>query len=58
LLDTNSVAIFLVQTEVGFLARLSHPNVVKLLGYCREDEEHVIVYEITICLEVRTSNEF
>lgn len=33
------------RTEVGFLARLSHPNVVKLLGYCREDEEHVIVYE-------------
>lgn len=35
------------QTEVGFLAKLSHPNIVKLLGYCQEEEnrELLIVYE-------------
>jgi interleukin-1 receptor-associated kinase 1 len=37
----------LVQTEVGFLAKLSHPNIVKLLGYCQEEEnrELLSVYE-------------
>jgi interleukin-1 receptor-associated kinase 1 len=37
----------LVQTEVGFLAKLSHPNMVKLLGYCQEEENRklLIVYE-------------
>ncbi|KAJ6958814.1 serine/threonine-protein kinase PIX13 isoform X3 [Populus alba x Populus x berolinensis] len=35
------------QTEVGFLARVSHPNIVKLLGYCQEieNEELLIVYQ-------------
>ncbi|KAG6771446.1 hypothetical protein POTOM_022808 [Populus tomentosa] len=35
------------QTEVGFLARVSHPNIVKLLGYCQAegDKELLIVYE-------------
>ncbi|KAL9377205.1 hypothetical protein Peur_031325 [Populus x canadensis] len=33
------------QAEVGFLARLSHPNIVKLVGYCREKEEYLIAYE-------------
>ncbi|KAJ6958528.1 hypothetical protein NC653_040242 [Populus alba x Populus x berolinensis] len=34
-------------TEVGFLARVSHPNIVKLLGYCQEieNEELLIVYQ-------------
>lgn len=34
-----------MQTEVAFLARVSHPNIVKLLGYCQENEECLIVYE-------------
>ncbi|KAG0449503.1 hypothetical protein HPP92_027262 [Vanilla planifolia] len=33
------------QSEVNFLGRLSHPNLVKLLGYCMEDNELLLVYE-------------
>ncbi|XP_050231964.1 probable serine/threonine-protein kinase PIX13 [Mercurialis annua] len=33
------------QSEVLFLGRLSHPNLVKLLGYCWEDKELLLVYE-------------
>lgn len=33
------------QSEVNFLGRLSHPNLVKLLGYCREDIDLLLVYE-------------
>jgi serine/threonine protein kinase len=34
-----------VQAEVKFLGRFSHPNLVKLLGYCWEDKEFILVYE-------------
>ena len=30
---------------MNFLGRLSHPNLVKLLGYCVEDRELLLVYE-------------
>ncbi|KAL6652220.1 hypothetical protein ACP70R_011145 [Stipagrostis hirtigluma subsp. patula] len=33
------------QSEVNFLGRLSHPNLVRLLGYCVEDKELLLVYE-------------
>ncbi|XP_057526137.1 probable serine/threonine-protein kinase PIX13 [Amaranthus tricolor] len=33
------------QSEVGFLGRLSHPNLVTLIGYCWEDKELLLVYE-------------
>ncbi|KAJ4898888.1 hypothetical protein Rs2_12868 [Raphanus sativus] len=33
------------RTAVNFLGVLSHPNLVKLLGHCREDKEHLLVYE-------------
>ncbi|XP_047311487.1 probable serine/threonine-protein kinase PIX13 [Impatiens glandulifera] len=33
------------QAEVNFLGRLSHPNLVKLLGYCWEEKELLLVYE-------------
>ncbi|KAE9449381.1 hypothetical protein C3L33_18731, partial [Rhododendron williamsianum] len=33
------------QSEVNFLGRLSHPNLVKLLGYCWEENELLLVYE-------------
>lgn len=28
-----------------FLGQLSHPNLVKLIGYCCEDEHRVLIYE-------------
>ncbi|VAI93963.1 unnamed protein product [Triticum turgidum subsp. durum] len=34
-----------MQSEVNFLGRISHPNLVKLLGYCMEDNELLLVYE-------------
>ncbi|TXG48783.1 hypothetical protein EZV62_024658 [Acer yangbiense] len=34
-----------LQEEVEFLGKLSHPNLVKLLGYCREKEQVILVYE-------------
>nr|XP_011465457.1 PREDICTED: probable serine/threonine-protein kinase Cx32, chloroplastic isoform X1 [Fragaria vesca subsp. vesca]XP_011465458.1 PREDICTED: probable serine/threonine-protein kinase Cx32, chloroplastic isoform X1 [Fragaria vesca subsp. vesca] len=33
------------QAEVDFLGRLSHPNIVKLLGHCSEDKQLPLVYE-------------
>ncbi|XP_057492117.1 receptor-like protein kinase FERONIA [Actinidia eriantha] len=33
------------QSKVDFLRCLSHPNLVKLLGYCFEDQELLLVYE-------------
>ncbi|KAF2322612.1 hypothetical protein GH714_022670 [Hevea brasiliensis] len=33
------------QSEVHFLGRLSHPNLVRLIGYCWEDKELLLVYE-------------
>ncbi|KAK9123409.1 hypothetical protein Sjap_013011 [Stephania japonica] len=31
--------------EVIFLGQLSHPNLVKLIGYCCEDEHRMLIYE-------------
>ncbi|KDP46116.1 hypothetical protein JCGZ_06627 [Jatropha curcas] len=31
--------------EIKFLGQLYHPNLVKLIGYCLEDEQRVLVYE-------------
>jgi hypothetical protein len=32
-------------SEVIFLGQLKHPNLVKLIGYCCEEEERVLIYE-------------
>lgn len=45
-LNTESVQGFEEwKSEVQFLGRLSHPNLVKLLGYCSDDQELLLVYE-------------
>ena len=36
---------FFIQTEVIFLGKLKHPNLVKLIGYCCEEEHRLLVYE-------------
>ncbi|KAL8160742.1 hypothetical protein V2J09_002279 [Rumex salicifolius] len=33
------------QSEINFLGSLSHPNLVRLIGYCWEDKELLLVYE-------------
>ncbi|KAK2373264.1 putative serine/threonine-protein kinase PIX13 [Trifolium repens] len=33
------------QSEINFLGRISHPNLVKLLGYCTDGDEFLLVYE-------------
>ncbi|XXG39177.1 hypothetical protein AAC387_Pa01g0203 [Persea americana] len=33
------------QSEVNILGSLSHPNLVRLLGHCEEDEELLLVFE-------------
>lgn len=33
------------QTEVNFLGQLRHPNLVKLIGYCCEEDHRLLVYE-------------
>ncbi|XP_042507044.1 serine/threonine-protein kinase RIPK-like [Macadamia integrifolia] len=35
-------------TEVIFLGQLKHPNLVKLIGYCCEEEHRLLVYEYMI----------
>jgi serine/threonine protein kinase len=35
----------LFQAEVDFLGNLHHPNLVRLIGYCVEDDQRLLVYE-------------
>ncbi|GMN57197.1 hypothetical protein TIFTF001_026303 [Ficus carica] len=32
-------------TEINYLGQLEHPNLVKLIGYCLEDDHRLLVYE-------------
>lgn len=41
----NFVLSDLFQTEVKYLGQLHHPNLVKLIGYCLEGENRLLVYE-------------
>lgn len=36
---------YVLQAEVNFLGELLHPNLVKLIGYCIEDDQRLLVYE-------------
>ncbi|CAI0628075.1 unnamed protein product [Linum tenue] len=38
-------SMFSLQAEVNYLGQLSHSNLVKLIGYCCEDEHRLLVYE-------------
>ncbi|KAI7726730.1 hypothetical protein M8C21_013538, partial [Ambrosia artemisiifolia] len=31
--------------EVNILGLMAHPNIIRLLGYCRDEHEHLLVYE-------------
>lgn len=34
-----------LQAEINYLGQLHHPNLVKLIGYCVEDDQRLLVYE-------------
>ncbi|XP_076893799.1 putative serine/threonine-protein kinase PBL22 [Bidens hawaiensis] len=31
--------------EVNFLGHMDHPNIIRLLGHCKDESEHLLVYE-------------
>ncbi|XP_076903808.1 putative serine/threonine-protein kinase PBL11 [Bidens hawaiensis] len=37
--------IIILQSEVNYLGRLHHPNLVQIIGYCLEDDKRLLVYE-------------
>ena len=39
------LCVLVVQTEVNFLGQLRHPNLVKLIGYCCEDDHRMLLFE-------------
>lgn len=39
------IYVWVFQAEVIFLGQLSHPNLVKLVGYCCENEHRMLIYE-------------
>lgn len=47
IMDDNWIFVswFILQAEVNFLGELLHPNLVKLIGYCIEDDQRLLVYE-------------
>lgn len=45
LCSSSSLILCYLQTEVTYLGQLHHPNLVKLIGYCSEGENRLLVYE-------------
>jgi serine/threonine protein kinase len=43
--QTENFVFCTLQAEVNFLGQLHHPNLVKLIGYCIEDDQRLLVYE-------------
>lgn len=45
--EPNSLKFLLsfLQAEINYLGQLRHPNLVKLIGYCLEDDHRLLVYE-------------
>ncbi|KAJ0673824.1 putative protein kinase RLK-Pelle-RLCK-VIIa-2 family [Helianthus annuus] len=35
----------MIVAEVNYLGQLQHPNLVKLIGYCCEEDHRLLVYE-------------
>lgn len=42
---TTTLVWIMLQAEVNFLGDLVHPNLVKLVGYCIEEDQRLLVYE-------------
>ncbi|KAL0864437.1 hypothetical protein Bca101_043555 [Brassica carinata] len=42
---THDIALTVMSDEINYLGQLSHQNLVKLIGYCVEDEQHPLLYE-------------
>ncbi|KAJ0769977.1 putative transferase, protein kinase RLK-Pelle-RLCK-VIIa-2 family [Helianthus annuus] len=40
-----NVYLTLLQAEVNCLGQIDHPNLVKLIGYCVDDDHKILVYE-------------
>ncbi|ONK82042.1 uncharacterized protein A4U43_C01F35530 [Asparagus officinalis] len=40
--------------EVNYLGHFSHPNLVRLIGYCHEDKHRLLVYEYMACGSLET----
>ncbi|XP_071740558.1 receptor like protein kinase S.2-like [Rutidosis leptorrhynchoides] len=51
----NSLGYDKCLAEVSFLGQLNHPNIVSLLGYCKNGDEYLLVYEY---IENRTLDVF